>query len=229
MAIAMDWLTKVISVPQADLVSLGGGKYELDANAFRNVLKNIEDSEEGVSFLPILRHSTQSTLSGVVYARQVEIINGYTLSFQNTGTPYTVVVVGANHNFGDVTNFDGGMSMIIGNSAGLISVDTGGGGTTAADIWTYPDRELTAAPAAPTAEANAVAVWTHASALSLIAKQALLEKLLRNKTITDPTTGVMTFYDDDGTTVLFTCNIYENAAGTQAYRGQGVERKERLS
>lgn len=58
---------------------------------------------------------------------------------------------------------------------------------------------------------------------------ATLEKLLRNKTVTDPATGVMTVYDNDGTTVLFTCNLWENVAGTQPYRGQGAERRDRLA
>lgn len=55
-----------------------------------------------------------------------------------------------------------------------------------------------------------------------------LEQLLRNKTITDPATGVMTVFDDNGS-ALFTANIFEDAGGTQAYRGQGAERKERFT
>lgn len=57
----------------------------------------------------------------------------------------------------------------------------------------------------------------------------ILSKLARNKTVTDPSTGVMTVYDDDGTTVLFTANLFEDAAGSQAYRGQGAEVRERLT
>jgi hypothetical protein len=59
-------------------------------------------------------------------------------------------------------------------------------------------------------------------------KTALIEKLLRNKTTTDPTTGTMTVYDDDGVTVLFEAQVYENVSGSQAYRGQGADRKDRL-
>lgn len=57
----------------------------------------------------------------------------------------------------------------------------------------------------------------------------VVQQILRNKQITDPNTGVMTVYDDDGTTVLFTANLKEDAAGAQAYRGQGAERRERLA
>lgn len=119
MTITINYATKIISVSQADLTSVGGNVYELDADAFRNILKGLEDSEDGMAFPQTLRHSTESTLSGVTYARQLEIINGYTITFETTGSPYIVKVTGANHNLGDVTNFDGGMSMIIGNSAGL--------------------------------------------------------------------------------------------------------------
>lgn len=55
---------------------------------------------------------------------------------------------------------------------------------------------------------------------------ARIEKFLRNKMVTDPSTGVMTFYDDDGSP-LMSAQLYEDAAGTQPYRGQGAERRER--
>jgi hypothetical protein len=51
---------------------------------------------------------------------------------------------------------------------------------------------------------------------------------MRNKAVTDPNTGIMTIFDDDGTTVLFQANIYEDAAAAVAYRGRGMERRERL-
>jgi hypothetical protein len=53
-------------------------------------------------------------------------------------------------------------------------------------------------------------------------------KILRNKQVTDPSTGQMTVYDDDGS-VLLTANLYEDVSGSQQYRGQGAERRERLA
>lgn len=53
-------------------------------------------------------------------------------------------------------------------------------------------------------------------------------KILQNKTQTDPVTGIMTVFDDDGITVLFTANIWENVAGTTPYQGDGVDRREAL-
>lgn len=134
MALSINWSTRVITVPQADLSIVSAGLYELDVDAFRLALKDIEDSEEGMAFPPTHRHNTEVTLSGVTYARTFEIINGYTVTFQSVGTPYTVRCVGANHNIGDVKNVND-VSLIIGNSAGLITVATGGSsGPSAGDI-----------------------------------------------------------------------------------------------
>lgn len=124
--LSINWLTKVIFIPQADLTNLGGGIYELDVNAFRLELKDIEDSEIGQVFPATHQHNTEVTLSGVTYARTVEIINGYTIEFENGS--YTVKCVGANHNIGDVKVVNS-VSLLIGNSAGLITVVSGSGVT----------------------------------------------------------------------------------------------------
>ena len=56
-----------------------------------------------------------------------------------------------------------------------------------------------------------------------------IEQLLRNKRVTNPATGKQTIFADDSSTVLLEGNLFEDAAGTQAYRGQGAERSERLT
>jgi hypothetical protein len=60
------------------------------------------------------------------------VINGYTVTFQDVGTPYTVRCAGANHNIADVKTVNQ-VSLIIGNSAGLQVVETGVSGLTAAE------------------------------------------------------------------------------------------------
>ena len=135
MAVTINWATKVISIPQSFLTLVSGVLYSLDVNALRRALKDLEDGDDGMAQPDTHKHNTEATLSGVTYARQFVVLAPYTVSFQNTGTPYVVSCVGANHNLGDVTNFDGGMSLIIGNSAGLISVTSGGSsGPTASEI-----------------------------------------------------------------------------------------------
>lgn len=135
MAISINWVTKVIYIPQ-NYLTPSSGRYILNIETLRNDLKNIEDSDEGLPYPDTHRRNAPVTLAGVVYTQTFEILAPYTISFENTGTPYTVVVEGGNHNIGDVTNFDGGVSMIIGNSAGLIvnTVNIGGGVGTVAEV-----------------------------------------------------------------------------------------------
>lgn len=152
MSVSINWATQVISIPQADLDVVSAGLFELDVDALRLELKDIEDSEEGIAFPATHRHNTEVVLSGVTYARTFEIINGYTITFEDTGTPYTVRCVGANHNIADVKNVNN-VSLIIGNSAGLIAVATGGSsGPSAGDV--------------------ANAVWAHGSAVQLATRLA---------------------------------------------------------
>jgi len=81
---------------------------------------------------------------------------------------------------------------------------------------------------APTAVENAAAVWAHATAVNLLDKVNLASYILRNKTVTNPNTGVMTIYADDGVTPLLTAQLHEDVAQTQTYRGQGAEVRGRL-
>jgi hypothetical protein len=119
MTISINWATKVINVPKADLTNLGGGVYELDVDWFRLQLKNIEDSEEGMNFPDTHRHNTEVTLGSLVLARVVEIINGYTITFEDG--QYAVNLVGANNNISDVANVNQ-VSIRSSNSAGMIVV-----------------------------------------------------------------------------------------------------------
>ena len=125
--ITIDWATKIVTIPQSFLTFVSDSLYELDVNELRLALKNIEYSEEGLSFPDTHRHNTEAMLSGVTYARQLEIINGYTVTFENGN--YSVRCVGANHNLGDVKNYNS-VSLIIGNSAGMV---VGSGGITQED------------------------------------------------------------------------------------------------
>ena len=115
----INWATRVITIPQSFLTYISGSLYELDVDKLRLALKNIEDSEEGMLFIDTHRHSTQVILSGVTYARALEIINGYTVTLEDG--QYAVRCIGANHNLADVKNLNQ-VSLIIGNSAGLVGI-----------------------------------------------------------------------------------------------------------
>jgi len=141
MAISIDWNTRVISVPQSFLTPLGGSLYELDTNTFRLALKDIED-DEGIPFLDTHRHNTEVTVAGTTFARVIEIINGYSVEFEDGA--YTVRLAGSNNNIFDVENgilVQNQVQIIAQNSAGLI-VLAGGVAATPAEIadavWDEP-------------------------------------------------------------------------------------------
>ena len=82
------------------------------------IIEDIEDDDEGIPYLDTHRHVTETTLAGLTYARIVEIINGYTVEFEDG--QYTVNCVGANHNVSDV-KVSNQVSLIVNNAAGLIT------------------------------------------------------------------------------------------------------------
>ena len=117
MAISIYPATRVITIPQADLTSLGGGVYQLDVNQFRLWLKDYEDNETGMYLSDTHRHNTEVTVGGVTLARVIEIINGYTVTFEDGA--YAVTLTGGNNNLADVMNVNN-VSLRSNNSAGLI-------------------------------------------------------------------------------------------------------------
>lgn len=125
MPISINWGTKVITVPQSFLAFVSGTTYTLDLNVFRLALKDLEDDFAGMPYLDTHRHIAPITLSGVTYARFVEIINGYTVTFADG--LYQVNLAGANNNLVDVLNRNS-VSVVANNSSGLIT--TGGSALT---------------------------------------------------------------------------------------------------
>lgn len=120
MAISINWPTGVISVPKADMTLVQSSPFEiraLDINVFRLRLKDLEDDAEGQVWATTHNHNTVVEVGGVTLARVVEIINGYTVTFEDGS--YAVNLVGANSNIGDVVNLNT-VSVRASNSAGLI-------------------------------------------------------------------------------------------------------------
>ena len=117
MAISVDEVTRIISVPKADLIFVSGIDYELDTDVFRLELRVWEQSTPGSWRSITHKHNQEFTLSGVVYARVIEIVNSYTVTFEDG--QYRVTLVGSNNNILDVTNANQ-VSVSPTNSAGLI-------------------------------------------------------------------------------------------------------------
>ena len=129
MAVSIDWgNTFVISIPQSDLAFVSGTLYDFDTDAFRLELKDNEDDAVGMPWTDTHIHNTEVTVFGVTYARFVEIIAPYSLTFEDTGSAYSIRAIGSNNNCFDVDqgilNPTPLVSYIPTNAAGLIVVET---------------------------------------------------------------------------------------------------------
>lgn len=121
MAITIEWETKIISIPKADLEliqSVPTEIRELNIDTFRLVLRGLEDSEVAIPFLRTHDHFFPVDVGGVTLARVVRIVNDYTVTFEDG--QYAVNIVGGNSNIGDNVNVNQ-VSVRSANSAGLIS------------------------------------------------------------------------------------------------------------
>jgi len=121
LAISIEWGTKVINVNKIDMTliqSVPTTIYELNLNGFRATLNDLQDGEEGMSHATTHEHNPPLTVGGVTLARTIELINGYTVTFEDD--QYAVNLVGANSNVGDNVNVNQ-VSVRSSNSAGLIS------------------------------------------------------------------------------------------------------------
>lgn len=129
MAITVNYITQVISVPKTYLTLVSGTLYKLDTNQFRLDLASIQDSEEGIPYPTMYSHNTEVTVVGTTFARIIEIINGYSIEFEDG--QYTVRLEGSNNNYFDVENGileQNQVQIISQNSGGLVS-----GGTASVD------------------------------------------------------------------------------------------------
>ncbi len=128
--IFIDWKNRIIYVPRIymELVqTVPTVIYQLDTNQFRLDLKDLEDSIEGMAHPDTHRHNTTVTVGGVQLARVIEIINDYTITFEDG--KYAVVLTNSNNNIADRTNVNQ-VSVRSTNSAGLVTItQTNGVGT----------------------------------------------------------------------------------------------------
>ncbi len=115
----VDWATKIIYVFKADMILLQSNPieiYQLNLNDFRLNLKSLEDDEDGIVYVRTHNHVAPVSVGGVDLARVVEILDPYTVTFEDD--QYAVNLVGANSNVGDKVNVNQ-VSVRSANSAGL--------------------------------------------------------------------------------------------------------------
>ena len=155
--VTIDWANRIIFIPKfvsTQVQTVPSEIRTLDLNEFRLALKDLEDSDAGIVYPTTHNHNTIVEVGGVTLARVLELINNYTVTFEDG--QYAINLTGANSNVADKVNVNQ-VSVRAANSAGLIEVSTAG--TTA-----------------PTAEENATAVWSHASAIELLDTIKLLDE-----------------------------------------------------
>lgn len=118
--VTVNWGTKLISVPQSDLVMVSGTTYTHDTDVFRlDVIDLQDDVLGGMVYLDALEHTKEKTIAGITYARFVEIINGYTVEYEDG--MYAVILEGSNNNiFAEGIIVRNQVSIIPTNAAGLI-------------------------------------------------------------------------------------------------------------
>jgi len=122
MAYSVNWLTKIITIPQSDLVWISGDIYKLDLELCHQELRRLEwVFDEGMTRDQILKYIPPLEAGGVIYARFVLLINGYTVTFEDG--QYAVNFDGANTNIHDYTNVNQ-VSVRPNNSAGLQDLST---------------------------------------------------------------------------------------------------------
>ena len=106
MAYAVNWITRVITIPVSDLISEGGANYSLSADSFWRELRRLEwEFSEGLWAPPILEHTDPETLSGIPQPTRNKIINGYTVTFDPTAEK--VFLRGDINNVVDIFNYNG--------------------------------------------------------------------------------------------------------------------------
>lgn len=147
MALSIDPATKVITIPQADLTLVSGTLYTYNTNSFKQELAALLDDELWMPFADAFEHNTEVTIAGVTYSRFINIINGYSITFENGS--YSVLLTGSNNNLWDISNSilnQNTVQVIPQNSAGLITV-TSGSGVTASDVTDIKNAVWNAATA----------------------------------------------------------------------------------
>ena len=122
MAITINPATYVISVPKADMTliqSVPTEIRELDSNLFRHWLDDWMDSEAGIYMPKTHNHATEVVIDGLAYARTIEVLAPYTITFEDG--QYQVNIVGSNNNIHSRRNLNQ-VSIVPNNSAGLVNV-----------------------------------------------------------------------------------------------------------
>ncbi len=127
MAITIDWPTKAVTVPQSDCTWVSGTFYTFDTDDFYTQVRALESSMEGMPFQRVIDHNPEYTVAGVTYARKIEVVNSYTVEFEEASELWSVQLNGSNNNIWDIgagVLVQNNVQVIPTNAAGLINMPT---------------------------------------------------------------------------------------------------------
>ena len=221
MAISIDWPSGVISIPKAYLTLVQSTPTEiraLDINQFRLDLKGLEYTEAGMPWLRTHNNNAPVTVGGVTLARVIEIINGYTVTFEDG--QYAVNLAGANSNIGDVTNVNQ-VSVRSANSAGLTySKEMEDLAYTNASVWI--DTENGASGTNYPMGTPSHPVDTLAAAQVIIGARSLPFRLHLHGTITVAATDSIDEYQVIGDSPMMASIVFVNGCGTDHVHLHGL-------
>lgn len=137
--ILVDWGTRTIIIPRQSMLLLQTTPIEvrqLDLTTFHEKLRALEDDASGIAFTPTHTYKGPTEISGVILAQVVEILEPYTITFEDG--QYAVNVTGGNSNVADRVNINN-VGVRTANSAGLqdltsLQAASFSGGSVAVDI-----------------------------------------------------------------------------------------------
>jgi hypothetical protein len=139
MTIAIDPATRVITVQQGDLTPVSGTLYEHDTEVFRQAVNSLMDGETGIVFPDWAVRNAPVTVAGTTFAQTIEVINGFSIEYDDAPGAYSVRLAGSNNNLFDVESgilAQNIVQVIATNSAGLVET---GEADTAAIIQSVED------------------------------------------------------------------------------------------
>jgi hypothetical protein len=124
MTISIDYSIFNIFVPRADLVEVQNTPsfvYQLNLEWFYRQVADLQDDQAGAPFETAVENTAPVNVGGVVLARVIQVINGYTVEFEDG--QYAVNLTAANTNLQDVAIVNQ-VSIRPSNSAGLQDLST---------------------------------------------------------------------------------------------------------
>lgn len=118
--LTVDWPTKVITIPQANLTLVSGSRYTYSVEQFFTDLLETFATEEAMVFEISYENSPPVNVGSIQLARVLQAINNYTWTFEDG--EYSVELTAGNTNVFDVINKNN-VNVFSANSAGLIQVE----------------------------------------------------------------------------------------------------------